>query len=73
MSGSEKDLGFLEQADIKIPIIYAGGINSPSDAAETLTKLGVDAIGISSIFHFTDYTPNEISKELLLQGFPARI
>lgn len=73
MSGSEKDLGFLEQADIKIPIIYAGGINSPLDAAETLTKLGVDAIGISSIFHFTDYTPNEISKELLLHGFPVRI
>jgi imidazole glycerol-phosphate synthase subunit HisF len=73
MSGSEKDLGFLEQVDIKIPIIYAGGINSPLDAAETLARVSVDALGISSIFHFTDYTPNEVSKELGLHGYPVRI
>ena len=73
MSGSEKDLRFLEKTDIKIPIIYAGGIDSPSDAAETLARVRVDALGISSIFHFTDYTPNEVSKELSLHGHPARI
>lgn len=72
MLGSEKELGFLKEADIKVPIIYAGGISSPSDAAETLTRVGVDALGISSIFHFTDYTPNEVSKELSLRGHLAR-
>mgnify|MGYP001189907276 CR=1 FL=1 len=36
--------------------IFAGGISDPLDAANLVKHSNVDAIGISSIFHFTDFT-----------------
>ena len=56
---------------VSVPVIYCGGISSPFDAAE-IAKTEVSGLGISSIFHFTDFTPKDCSEELKNQGIPAR-
>lgn len=56
---------------VSIPVIYCGGISNPIDAAE-IAKTEVSGLGISSIFHFTDFTPKDCSEELKRRGISAR-
>tara|TARA_R110002124_G_scaffold17175_3_gene72179 strand:- start:10205 stop:10951 length:747 start_codon:yes stop_codon:yes gene_type:complete len=71
MNGGSLELAKLVSENVNIPVIYAGGVNNPQNAA-LLASSDISAIGISSIFHFTDFTPKDCSKELLNKGIPAR-
>lgn len=71
MQGGNVELAKLVSDNVSIPVIYTGGISSPIDAA-TIAKTNVSAVGIASIFHFTDYTPKDCSDELKNHGVPAR-
>lgn len=55
------------------PLIYAGGVSKPDDCADLIEKSGVDAVGCSSIFYFTGFTPNDCRKSLLSRNIPARL
>lgn len=56
---------------VSIPVIYAGGISSPSDAA-LIAETKVSGVGVASIFHFTDYTPQDCNKALRKNNIPVR-
>jgi len=58
--------------EVRIPVIYAGGVGSPADCVEPIS-LGCSGIGISSIFHFTSHTPDSVKEELAARGFPVRL
>lgn len=72
MSGFDTHLAEMVAGMVEIPLIYAGGINSPSNACDLIKASGADAAGVSSIFHFTDYTPEDCRKSLRSAGVPAR-
>ena len=54
------------------PTIYAGGVAQPSDCADLIEVGNVDAVGCSSIFHFTNFTPEDCRSSLRGRGIPAR-
>jgi len=53
----------LFNGKLKIPIILNGGMGKPKHAVEAILN-GADAIAAAYIFHFSQYTPNDIKKEL---------
>jgi cyclase len=71
MCGGNMELAELVSNAVTIPVIYAGGISSPIDAAK-LAKSKISGLGISSIFHFTDFTPKDCSNYLNQVGIHAR-
>ena len=54
------------------PTIYAGGVAQPSDCADLIEIGNVDAVGCSSIFHFSNFTPEDCRSSLRDRGIPAR-
>ena len=72
MAGGDVNLAKSINEVIHIPLIYCGGISSPENSVEVIKKSDVDALGISSIFHFTNYTPDDCREALRKNGIPAR-
>ncbi len=72
MAGGDVNLAKSINEVIHIPLIYCGGISSPENSVEVIKNSGVDALGISSIFHFTNYTPDDCREALRKNGIPAR-
>ncbi|MEZ0391139.1 MAG: imidazole glycerol phosphate synthase subunit HisF [Pseudobdellovibrionaceae bacterium] len=56
----------------RVPVIYAGGVASPSDFVAPIQK-GVSAVAAASIFHFTRWTPDFCKQELQKAGIPVRL
>ena len=54
------------------PFIFTGGISVPQDAVSVLSHPNSRAVGVSSMFHFTNYTPEDCRIALLKAGIPAR-
>jgi len=48
---------------LEIPIILNGGMGKPNDAVEAI-KNGADAIAAAYIFHFSQFTPDDIKEEM---------
>jgi len=57
---------------LEIPIILNGGMGKPEHALEAI-KNGADAIAAAYIFHFSQYTPNDIKQILFDNSFNVRI
>jgi cyclase len=72
MEGPNLNLAQTLTNRIEKPVIYAGGVSKPSDCVELIQNANINAVGVSSIFHFTDYTPQDCRKALLDNGIPAR-
>jgi imidazole glycerol-phosphate synthase subunit HisF len=72
MSGPNLQLA-TEIADFcSVPLIYSGGISCPKDTSNLIKSAGMSAVGVSSIFHFTDWTPEDCRKSLKATGIAAR-
>lgn len=71
MDGCDTELVKLISGLVSIPVIATGGVSEPADAV-ALVQAGADAIGASSIFHFTSHTPNSLKNELGSHGYPIR-
>ena len=77
MDGIQKgfDLEMIKDLsqNTSIPIVVAGGAGELIHF-EQLFSSGYDgAVGVSSMFFFTQFTPNDIKKKLKLIGAPVRI
>lgn len=57
---------------LEIPIILNGGMGEPSHATKAVNN-GADAIAAAYIFHFSQYTPNDIKNELSKNGIDVRL
>ena len=60
------------QDQLEIPIILNGGMGKPHHAVEAIQH-GADAVAAAYIFHFSQYTPNDIKQELLDNNIPTRL
>ena len=58
--------------NVSIPVIANGGAGTPQHCLEVI-KNGADAIAAASIFHFSQYTPNNIKEKLQANNIPVRI
>lgn len=57
---------------LKIPLIINGGLSKPQDGVKAI-QLGANALAGAYIFHFSQYTPNDIKNELLKNNISVRI
>ncbi|NQY59546.1 HisA/HisF-related TIM barrel protein [Cognatishimia sp.] len=72
MEGPNLSLATELTAKIEKPVIYAGGVSKPADCVDLIQNANINAVGVSSIFHFTDYTPQDCRNALVAAGIPAR-
>ena len=56
----------------KSPIIASGGCGNPKHASSLLKKSVVSGLSISSMFHFSEYTPLDVKEHLASQKFNIR-
>lgn len=57
---------------LQIPIILNGGMGKPHHAVDAI-KHGADAISAAYVFHFSQYTPNDIKDELHKNSIEVRV
>lgn len=69
------DIGLVSEAEklTTLPIIAVGGGGNMEHYKELFTVTKIEAVGSASIFHFTQYTPLDIKKELAAIGKPVRL
>ena len=72
MKGYDKDLINIVQENINIPIIISGGCGSYQDMFEVFNMFDISAIGVSSLFHFTESTPKTAKIFLKEKGINVR-
>lgn len=70
--GYDTDLISLVAKSVNIPIIANGGAATPNDAVKAINS-GADAVAAASIFHFTQYTPNNIKEALKEADIAVRL
>lgn len=69
--GYDTELIKLFKDKLNIPIILNGGMGEPHDAVEAI-KNGADAVAAAYIFHFSQYTPDDIKRELVKHNIESR-
>ena len=70
--GYDIELMKLLHDKLQIPIILNGGMGKPYDAVEAI-KNGADAVAAAYVFHFSQYTPDDIKKELFINNINVRL
>jgi imidazole glycerol-phosphate synthase subunit HisF len=76
LDGSEQGydlalIALVSQA-VSIPVICNGGAGKPQHCVDAILS-GADAVAAASIFHFTQYTPNNIKEAMYAEGLPVRM
>ena len=61
----------LEQ-NVNVPIIASGGIGSVQNIIELFEETSIDAISISSIFHYSETDPKKLKRRLSNKGYQIR-
>jgi cyclase len=59
--------------ELEIPIIASGGVGNPEHMYEGFTKGKADAALAASIFHFGEYTVNDVKEHLKKKDIPVRL
>ena len=72
LKGPNLDLSRKITNVVKKPVIFAGGVAKPDDCVDLIKTGKADAIGCSSIFFFTNFTPNDCRSALRFHNIPAR-
>lgn len=72
-NGFDINLINLVEEMTNIPIVAVGGGGHLGHYKELFTKTTLKAVGSASIFHFTQYTPQDIKRELQSINIPIRI
>jgi len=70
-NGYELKLMQLFKDQLRIPVILNGGMGKPTDAVEAIEH-GADAVAAAYIFHFSQWTPNDIKLALSEHDIPVR-
>lgn len=58
---------------VSIPVIASGGVGSLEHFYTGLTEGKADAVLAASVFHFGEYTINDVKKYLASKGIPVRL
>ncbi|ACN16742.1 HisF2 [Desulforapulum autotrophicum HRM2] len=70
--GYDLELLSLFKEKLQIPLIINGGMGKPKHGVDAIQG-GADALAAAYIFHFSQYTPAEIKKELYKFNIPVRL
>jgi imidazole glycerol-phosphate synthase subunit HisF len=70
-NGYDIELIKLFKDKLNIPIILNGGMGKPDDAVEAIEN-GADAVAAAYLFHFSQWTPNDIKLALFEHNIPVR-
>lgn len=73
MEGYDQTLYKLVSEKTTCPIIAIGGAGNPTHFTDLIQKGFKGALAAASLFHFTQYTPQEIKKVLNAINIPVRI
>ena len=73
MNGFDIELVNTTQKISNIPVVVIGGGGNIEHYNKLFTETDCQAVGSSSIFHFTQFTPLDIKNELFKLGKPVRI
>jgi cyclase len=73
MDGFDINLIKYVEALTTLPIVCVGGGGNLEHYTNLFLETNCDSVGSSSIFHFTQFTPNDIKKSLLDIGKPVRL
>lgn len=73
MNGFDIELVDYFMKATKIPVIAVGGGGEPKHYSELFARTRVEAVGSSSIFHFTQFTPMDIKNELHAHNISVRL
>lgn len=73
MNGFDIELVKIAEKNCSLPIIVAGGGGNPTHFQELFSQTDCGAVGASSIFNFTQYTPLDIKRALAEIGKPVRV
>ena len=57
---------------VSTPVIASSGCGSPEHMGEVFTDAGADAALAASIFHFDEYSIQEVKADLSDRGIPVR-
>lgn len=68
------DLPLIQRVceQVRIPVIAAGGAGIPRHAVDAI-RAGAAAVAAASMFHFTDFTPNDIKLAFHEARIPVRL
>jgi len=72
MLGYDQELARVICDLSSVPVIYSGGASDDESFARLSSETRVSAFGASSIFYFSDITPDFIRKRLNQAGVPVR-
>jgi cyclase len=73
MNGFDIELISTAEKLTTLPIIAVGGGGNMQHYRDLFNSTRIEAVGSASIFHFTQYTPLDIKKELAGIGKPVRL
>lgn len=73
MNGFDIELVQKVEKLVTVPIVVAGGAGEPAHFKELFSQTKVEAVGASSIFHFTRYTPRDLKLAIQSVGRPVRL
>ena len=73
MNGFDLDLAKLISNKIDCPVVFVGGAVK-LEHIEDLYNSGFDGdLGISSLFYFTQFTPNDVKRKMENINLPVRL
>lgn len=58
---------------VRIPLIASGGAGQPEHMAQAILEAGADAVLAAGMFHFRQYTIQEVKQYLHQRGIPVRL
>jgi cyclase len=69
------DIGLMKHvhARTSLPLIACGGAGDPEHFCELFREVNIEAAAAASIYHFTQYTPNDVKLALKTIGKPVRL
>lgn len=73
MTGFDIELIKLVSSSTQVPIIAVGGGGELTHYGDLFVNADIGAVGSASIFHFTQFTPNDIKLELASKNFSVRL
>lgn len=73
MEGFDYDPYLEAQKIVTCPLVAVGGAGDPKHFSNLINKNFSGGLGASSIFHFTQFTPNDVKLELKKNNFSVRL
>ena len=71
-AGYDAELTRAVSESVSVPVIASGGAGTPEDLYQALVSGKADAVLAASIFHYGDYSVNDIKNYLAERGIPIR-